>query len=140
MFRRGPLPQVFCFCFLFSMDEIRCSRGAGFLLLHCRVDGSFYFTLGWAVGAVLKDRTMQSGIGPCASEWESRGDKKNAGQPKDRGGIKCVYCKDEATEGKKRARENLCTQKHHYITRSKRYATLRHLTAPLSVPVGWVEF
>ena len=48
-----------------------------------------------------------------------------------------MNCKDaEATKGKKRARENLCTQKHHYITRSKRYAILRHLAAPLSVPAA----
>ena len=83
---------------------------------------------------VLKDRTTQSGISPGMSEWGRRGDKRMLGSRKTEGGIKRVYCKDEeATEGKKRARENLCTQKHHYITRSKRYATLRHLAAPLSV-------
>ena len=54
-------------------------------------------------------------------------------KPGSRKSVKASIVKVKKLQREKRARENLCTQKHHYITRSKRYATLRHLAAPLTI-------
>ena len=60
---------------------------------------------------VLKDRTMQSEIGPCTSEWESRGDKRMLGNRKTEGRLKTCMVKMQKLLKERRERERTYVHK-----------------------------